>query len=121
MTGVTVSPATPVVVVLPLQQKTPSDPFVNTSPVIDGMTVSSVAVGPGEPVWLTVTASDADAGDTLAHAWTATGGAFDDSTFAAPRWTAPQTGGTYTLTVTVDDGQGARVSLSVAIDVGLCS
>ena len=117
LTGVTVSPVQPVVVLMTLQQKIPPTPFVNTSPVIDGMTVSSVQVSPGEPVALTVTAGDANPGDTLVYSWSATGGAYDDCSSTAPVWTAPQSAGTYTLTVTVSDGRGAQVSLSVEVTV----
>jgi hypothetical protein len=54
------------------------------------------------PVDVSVTASDADMGDTLAFAWTATSGAFADATAAMTQYTCSATGA-QTLTVAISD------------------
>ena len=114
--GVTVARGKPVTVIIVLQQKTAPTPFANASPAISSLVVSTTKLGPSESATLAVTAADPD-GDALTYAWTATGGTFSGANTATPSWTAPATAGSHTLTVTVSDGNGASVGLSVAADV----
>lgn len=60
-------------------------------------------------------ASDAD-GDSLTYAWSATGGTFSGEG-SVVTWTAPDTPGTYDVTVTVTDGKGGEVSSQLSLDV----
>ena len=60
-------------------------------------------------------ASDAD-GDTLTYTWSATGGSFW-GTGPIIAWVAPETLGTYEITVTVIDDKGGKVKNQLTIDV----
>ncbi|RKG62999.1 PKD domain-containing protein [Corallococcus exercitus] len=115
-TNITITAAQTTSVLLLLQQSTAPTPFVNSAPKITGVTVSPAQVEPNKPVALTLTATDAD-GDTLAYSWTATGGAFSNAAVSAPTWTAPATQGTYTVSVTVNDGRGGQAGISLQIAV----
>jgi plastocyanin len=101
-----------------LQQTTAPTPFHNAVPVIDALVASADAVGPGKTVTLSVAAHDADPGDSLTYAWTATGGSFAGAATAASTWTAPAAEGSYQLTVTVTDTKGGALSVSLAVTVG---
>lgn len=114
--GVTISSGSTTTVVIVAQQQTAPTPFANTAPLISALTASGTQVHPLGTATLSVTASDAD-GDTLTYAWTATGGTFTGGTTAAPTWTAPATPGSYTLTVTVSDGNGGQNALSLVMAV----
>ena len=63
-------------------------------------------------------ASDPD-GDKLSYSWSATGGNISGGG-AAVTWVAPNTYGTYTITVTVTDGRGGQATRSIDIDVACC-
>ncbi|GMU08194.1 hypothetical protein ASNO1_44470 [Corallococcus caeni] len=116
VTNITITAAQTTSVLLLLQQTTAPTPFVNSAPKITGVTVSPAQVEPSKPVNITLTATDAD-GDTLAYAWTATGGAFGNAAVSNPTWTAPATQGTYTLSATVNDGRGGQAGISIQIAV----
>lgn len=88
---------------------------VNTPPVIASLTPSSTDLAPEESCTIGCVASDAD-GDTLAYAWTSTGGAIS-GTGNNVSWTAPATEGTYTISVSVSDGHGGTASDSCDITV----
>jgi len=88
---------------------------VNTPPVIASLTPSSTDLAPEESCTIGCVASDAD-GDTLAYAWTSTGGTIS-GTGNNVSWTAPATEGTYTISVSVSDGHGGTASDSVDIIV----
>jgi len=60
-------------------------------------------------------ATDAD-GDTLNYTWTAEGGMIKGDG-ASVTWVAPDTGGDYTIGVTISDGKGGEAANSVAITV----
>ncbi|MFY2559776.1 PKD domain-containing protein [Corallococcus terminator] len=113
---VTVTAGETASVVLVLQQSTAPTPYLNNVPRLTGLSTSVSHVKPGQPVALTVTATDAD-GHPLAYAWTATGGTFTQATTASPTWNAPLTEGTYTLSVSVTDGQGGQTGISLKIAV----
>lgn len=98
--------------------------FANTSPTLTaGPSASATTINEQETVNLSVTASDAE-GDPLTYAWSQTSpaspvGTFNSTSSATPTWTAPDVtaNGTYTLQVTVTDGQGGSVSGTVNITV----
>jgi hypothetical protein len=89
-------------------------PPVITSVVANPITVSTVGVS-----IITCTASDPD-GDTLSYEWSATGGTISGSG-SSVSWTAPNTAGTYTITVTVSDGHGGSVQGSTSVVVNAVS
>ena len=87
----------------------------NNPPVINSMTASATSVQQGGTVNLSCSASDAD-GDALTYTWTKTGGTLSSTTGTSTVWTAPTTVGTYTVTVTVSDGESS-VNQSKTINV----
>jgi hypothetical protein len=88
---------------------------VNTPPTIASLTPSATELAPSASCTIGCVASDAD-GDSLSYAWSATGGAIS-GTGDSVSWEAPATEGTYTITVTVSDGQGGTASDSCDIIV----
>ena len=70
----------------------------------------------GDTVNLTATAADTD-GDTLAYNWAAAGGTLAGATDTAKTWSAAAAG-VYTVSVTVNDGNGGVAVASVNITVG---
>jgi len=81
--------------------------------IIAGPSGTPNPVGSGGGVACSVSAQDT-LGHALTYAWTATGGAFDDATSAAPTWTAPSNTGEavaeYTIEVTVSCAQDATLN-----------
>lgn len=80
----------------------------NNNPVITSVTVSSPSVESGSVVTVTVVASDPD-GDALTYTYVVSGGAIQGNG-ATATWTAPSIAGSYSVTVTVTDGNGGSVS-----------
>ena len=76
----------------------------NKPPVIISLTPSATEVARGGSCTVTCAASDPDTDDVLTYAWTATAGAIS-GTGSNVTWTAPTTEGTYSVTVTVSDGE----------------
>jgi hypothetical protein len=66
---------------------------------------------------MSVTAHDTDVGDTLSYLWTSLDGTFDQTDAASTNWTAPETDGTYRITVKVQDDHQAQTTTSVDITV----
>ncbi|MCP3136631.1 Ig-like domain-containing protein [Pyxidicoccus xibeiensis] len=95
-------------------------PPANKPPSLTGPTVSDAQAAPGDVLTLTLAATDPE-GDTLSYAWAqapaSPAGTFSSTTVASPTWTAPATGGTFTLQVTVSDGKGGSVQGSVDVNV----
>ena len=75
-------------------------------------------VGAGASVAFDGTGSyDPDAGDSLAYSWVVDFGGFDDATAVQPTYNAPAAAGTYTVTLTVDDGNGGTDHASTTVVV----
>jgi hypothetical protein len=123
-------------VIIYLNQITPSTPFVNSSPLIDAITLPTDAVAPGGQITMIGTAHDPDPGQTatLAFTWVpaASCGAIANArdvpgadrnhpsqSFAT--WTAPQNQGTCQITLKVQDVLGLATSVSFAVRVGAAS
>lgn len=87
----------------------------NSNPVIAALTVDFPVVQPGNVCALACTASDPD-DDALTYHWECAEGAIT-ADGAAASWTAPATGGTCTLTVTVTDARDGSAARSVTVEV----
>ncbi len=107
-------------------------PFVNSSPLIDSITLPADAVAPGTQIAFTGTAHDPDPGQTatLAFSWqpTASCGAIAQSknvpgtdgnhpSQSLATWTAPQIEGSCQITLTVQDVLGLATSASFTVRV----
>ena len=88
---------------------------VNSPPVISSLIANPPSVAPSGASTITCTATDAD-GDTLTYGWTAAGGSISGMG-SSVTWTAPALEGTYTITVTVADGNGGTDETSTAVTV----
>ena len=116
-TGVTITAGQTASVSIGGQETNPAPGTGNASPVIDVLVASSIAVAPGTTVNMSVTAHDTDVGDTLSYLWTSLGGSFDQTDAASTNWTAPETDGTYRITVKVQDDHQAQTTTSVDVTV----
>jgi hypothetical protein len=92
---------------------------VNRPPRFIDLIARPATVVPGGVTRVSALVSDPD-GDTVMFLWSATGGSFNDSTVSSVNWTAPDTAGTYTVTVEATDGK-ETVSRSVDLGVGSAS
>ena len=102
----------------PAPTPTPSQPAPtgNQPPVISSLTPSQTQVYPSGTVEIQCIASDPN-GDKINFTWAATGGNFNGAGTSVT-WQAPKQYGTYTISVTVDDGKGASSQSSVTLSVG---
>ncbi len=75
----------------------------NKPPVITTLSPSATEVARGGSCTVNCVASDPNTDDTLTYSWSASGGAIS-GTGSTVTWTAPDTEGSYTVTVTVSDG-----------------
>jgi len=115
-----------------LNELAPTTPFANSSPLIDGIALSSASVQQGGVVSLSATAHDPDAGQTatLSFSWVpaaacgtiSTAEAQPGANAATPShsraiWTAPMNSGTFPITLTVTDVLGLADSVSFTITV----
>ena len=92
----------------------PSSPS-NNAPTVVSVTVLPGTVSGGGIATVTVTANDSD-GDALSYTYFPTGGSCPGSG-PVVTWTAPMTAGTYSITVTVSDGNGGEDSGSGSLTV----
>ena len=88
-------------------------------PVVDLFTGPNGSVAVGSTSDLTVTAHD-PSGGALTYAWTATGGTLQPSGETA-KWTAPDVGGPYTVTVTVSNAAGQVTKANLIVMVAMAS
>ena len=119
-------------VIIYLNPVTQPVPFVNSSPLIDAITLPADAVVPGGQITFTGTAHDPDPGQTatLAFAWQpaaacgtiaqarnvpGTDGSHPSQSLAT--WTAPPTEGSCQITLTVQDVKGLATSASFIVRV----
>lgn len=87
----------------------------NTIPTVS-LSADSTSVDPDVTVNLTATGSDAD-GDTLTYSWMAAGGTLDSTGDVTANTWSSSDGGAYTVSVSVNDGNGGVASDSVLITV----
>ena len=87
----------------------------NGQPIITSLKAGAEWIVPLGNLQVTCTASDPD-GDELSYEWTATGGNIS-GTDAVVNWTAPDSEGSYDVTITVTDGRGGEVMDYVTITV----
>lgn len=87
----------------------------NEAPIITSLTASPDTVVPGDTSTIACEARDPDS-DTLTYSWTATGGTIS-GVGSTVTWIAPSVGGTFTINVTVDDGEGGTDTGAVAVPV----
>ena len=87
----------------------------NRNPVVT-VSANPPVVEPGQTTNLTGTATDPD-GDPLTFRWTAPAGTFSNPNAANTVWTAPNTPGNQTLTLTVTDNRGGSATSSITIPV----
>ena len=90
-------------------------PVANQIPVISSISSDLDSVAPGDSATITSVASDPD-GDSLSYNWSTNGGSLS-GVGKVVTWTAPEVAGTYSITVTVDDGRGGTVDKSYTITV----
>jgi len=87
----------------------------NKPPTIECQT-TTMDVASGGTIQLQAKASDPD-GDKLNYTWTSTGGSVSGSGETATFNAADVRAGSYTVTVTVDDGRGGKASCSMTVYV----
>ncbi len=89
--------------------------LANHRPAIIGLEADPVKSIPSESCQIVCNASDAD-GDELSYNWSASGGVITGAgdTIA---WTAPDSAGSYNVTVIVTDGRGGEATDYVTIEV----
>lgn len=85
------------------------------SPIISALTASSEVVLPSQTCEITCVALDPD-GDSLNYQWAANRGSISGEG-AVVTWTAPEAVGTYTITVSVNDGNGNQITRYLSIEV----
>ena len=89
--------------------------LANHRPAIASIEAEPGPVLPSESCQIVCTASDPD-GDELSYNWSASGGEINGEG-ATVTWTAPNSAGSYNVTVTVTDGRGGEVMNQVTITV----
>jgi hypothetical protein len=85
----------------------PPPPSANRGPTV-AASCEPYAVKPGGRSKVRAEATDPD-GDQLTYSWKARSGSLSSETSREAEWTAPQTVGPVIITVTADDGHGAKV------------
>jgi len=87
----------------------------NNPPTIESLDIGEDEVTVSANCHVVCVAADRDSG-VLSYEWSASGGSISGEG-SMVTWTAPEAVGTYTLTVTVMDGQGGEDTASLDIDV----
>jgi alpha-tubulin suppressor-like RCC1 family protein len=117
VTGITRADDRVTVVSLSLQEVNPPPPSSNEAPVLTSLVAGPGSVAPGGTLPLVATAQDANPGDSLTYAWTASAGTFSSTSSGSTTWTAPADTDRATLTLTVTDSQGASLTVSLTVPV----
>jgi hypothetical protein len=112
----TVDAGSTVAAFLMLQQVNIPPPFQNEAPRISSVVLTSNVVQPGESLFLTASAYDAN-GDALSFSWTGAAGSFGSSHSDSTSWTAPSFVGTQRLRLEVTDSKGTSASVSFDVYV----
>ncbi|NOJ91434.1 kelch-like protein [Corallococcus coralloides] len=118
--GVTIAAGQTAFVAITLQQLDPPPPFENEAPIIDSLVASTPFPPPfpvGGTLFLRASAHDPNPGDTLTYAWSATAGSFSSISESFAVWTAPDSPGIQTITLTVTDSRGLSSSAQLAVNV----
>jgi len=87
----------------------------NKAPVITSFTAVPPVVSPGGYSTITCVASDPE-GSIVSYTWTATGGAISGIGNIVS-WIAPNVAGTFSVGVTVNDGEGGATNNSISVAV----
>jgi hypothetical protein len=131
-TNVDVASGVTAKVIIYLNELDATAPFVNSSPLIDGVTLSRGSIQQGGDVALAATAHDPDPGQTatLSFSWvpaaacgtmstaeTQPGTDASNPSQSRATWTAPMAGGSCQITLTVTDTLGLADSVSFTITV----
>ncbi len=87
----------------------------NSLPIITAIKFNSDKFTAGETYKTTAEASDPD-GDPLTYKWSGDG-TLSGAKGSSVNWTAPNTSGTYKITVKVEDGRGGTATMSKAVTV----
>jgi len=89
----------------------------NQPPVIESLVADPPTVEPGGQSRISVSAYDPD-GDPLSYTWSTTGGRLSSTTGPGDKtWTAPNTPGTYQVTVSVTDNKPGHSPVSRSVDL----
>lgn len=89
----------------------------NNDPIINNITASSTNIETNGTINISVDVYDPD-NDPLSYSWSATGGSIS-GIGSSITYTAPNTAGTHSITLTVDDGRGGSATASIYINVSL--
>jgi len=87
----------------------------NSPPVIDSLISEKDVIFPLQQSEITCLASDLD-GDSLTYEWSASGGRISGEGHLVS-WTAPDTAGNYTITISVHDGNSSESTSCLGIEV----
>lgn len=102
----------------PTGQPPTDEPPVNQPPIIDSLTSEWRQVKQSMSVPIECVARDPDE-DELSYAWSVDGGEITGDGVVGS-WVTPDDYGTYTITVTVTDGEGGQDTESLEIRVACC-
>jgi len=102
----------------PSSQPPTDEPPANQPPVIDSLTSKYRQVKGARAAPVECAARDLEGGE-LSYIWSVTGGSITGEG-AAVSWVAPDDFGTYTIIVTVTDGEGGQDSETLEIKVACC-
>ncbi|ADO75496.1 Kelch repeat-containing protein [Stigmatella aurantiaca] len=115
--GITIGAGQSSLVAITLQEVNAPPPYINESPLIDSLVVSSSTVLAGDTLLLEATAHDPNESDSFWYSWSATGGYFFSDYNHTTAWQAPSSSGVYRLTLTVTDSAGTSSSISLEVVV----
>jgi len=101
----------------PSSQPPTDETPANQPPVIDSLTSKYRQVKGARAAPVECAARDPEGGE-LSYIWSVTGGSITGE--GAASWVAPDDFGTYTITVTVTDGEGGQDSETLEIKVACC-
>ncbi len=113
--GLTFTGSTTVVIVSGPNDDIAINLKVDAPPTSESLSVSNSKPDKNESVTITISVTDLDAGDVFSYSWSASGGSVSGSGNSVT-WSSDKSG-SYSVTVTVDDGRGGVMSKSASITV----